>query len=114
MPAYPSHNILMPSLPVEESGIVDDFAESGPMHSRVFHSQSYYRFTIYHQLSRAQWIAYRAAYQADKRSAWTGLTFYNESPARTYTVYYTAPPQVVQNLGGGRVLIEVQLRGTAD
>jgi len=113
MAAYPSYNILLDSTRQEESGVEDDYAESGQQHSRIFHSQSYFTFLLRHQLSITQWKALKTTYDAGKRSTYT-LTYFNESPQQTYTVKFTGPPQIVANIDGGRFLVEVPLRGTAD
>lgn len=113
MAAYPSHNILLGSTKEEESGVLDDFAPSGTQHSRILHSQSYYRFRLLHQLTLAEWNALKATYNAGKRDAYT-LTYLTESPVQTYTVKFTGPPQIIQNLALNRFFVEVPLRGTAD
>lgn len=113
MATYPSYDILLSSRRDEESGIEDDFAESGPQHSRIFHSQSYYNFLLRHQLSLAQWKTLKAFYDAGKRDNHT-LTYYAESPQQTYAVKFTGPPQIVENIDGGRYIVEVPLRGTAN
>lgn len=113
MAAYPSYNMLLGSTKEEEAGIIDDFAPSGTMHSRILHSQSYYRFRLIHQLSLAQFNSLHATYVAGKRDSYT-LTYLTESPVQTYTVKFTGPPQIIQNLALNRFLVEVPLRGTAD
>jgi len=114
MAAYPSYNILQRSTMTEESGVEDDFADTGTMHSRIFHS-GFYRFTVYHQLSMAQWLNLRdTIYANNQRTALTGFVFYSESPARTYTVKFTGAPQIVENLKKDQFIVEVPLRGTAD
>lgn len=113
MAAYPSYDIFLRSAMEEESGVEDDFAESGPQHSRIFHSQSYYRFSVYHMLTLAQLQSLHATYAAGKRDDYT-LTFYDESPQQTYTVKFLGPPQRIENIGNNRFIVEVPLRGTAD
>ena len=113
MAAYPSYGILLGSSREEESGVEDDFTPAGTMHSRIFHSVSHYRFRLIHQLTLAQFKALKATYDAGKRAEYT-LTYLVESPAVTYTVKFTGPPQIVSNLGLDRFYVEVPLYGTAD
>ena len=110
MANYPDHEILLGSSVEEESGVGDDFAQSGSQHSRLFHSQSYYRFLLYHQMSVAEFKTFHATYVADRRADYT-LTYHAESPIATYTVRFIGAPQQVQNLGLGRVMVEAPLRG---
>lgn len=112
MAAYPSYNILLESTKEEEAGIVDDFSQAGTQHSRTFFT-GYYRFTLLHQLSLAQYNSLKATYDAGPRSTYT-LTYYAESPAATYSVKFLAPPQIMQNLALNRLFVQVLLRGTKD
>ena len=113
MAAYPSYSILLGSDKTEESGIKDDFAESGTQHSRLFHSQPYLRFRLLHNLTLAQFNSLAATYTAGRRDVYT-LTYHTESPAVTYSVKFTGPPQIKTNYGGDRFLVDVPLRGTKD
>ena len=113
MSAYPSHAIELTSSVEIESGIADDFAQSGSQHSRIFHSQAYYRFTLNHTLSLSQFNALHATYQAGPRDVYT-LTYFDESPQATYSVKFISPPKITANLGLNRCGVVVQLRGTKD
>ena len=113
MAAYPSHNILLGSSITEESGVLDDLADSGILRSRVLHSKPWYRFQLIHNLTLAQFNTLRNNYQADRRAVLT-LTYHAESPAVTYSVVYTEPPQIIENIGGGQFRVSVALRGFKD
>ena len=113
MANYPSYNILLDSTREEESGVEDDFSEAGTQHSRLFHSQPYYRFRLRHALTLAQWKALKVLYDAGRRDLFT-LTYLAESPQVTYSVKFTAPPQIVQNLGLDNFIVESPLRGYAN
>jgi len=108
---YPSYPILIGSRPDRENGIQDDFSQAGSQHSRTFHSQQYYRFPIRHKLTQAEFDSLIATYDAGPRDTYT-LTFYDVSPAVTYSVKFLEPPQITDNIGNGRFLVEVLLRGT--
>lgn len=112
MAAYPSYNILLDSVIEEESGVLDDFAPTGSHHSRILHSQSYYRFMLRHQLTLAEYRSLKATYDAGKRDTYT-LTYYIESPAVTYNVKFTGPPHIVGNIALNRFFVDVPLRGAA-
>ena len=111
MAAYPSYSILLESDKTEESGIKDDYAESGTQHSRLFYSQSYYRFKLRHHLTLAEFNSLNANFTAGRRDVYT-LTYLTESPVVTYSVKFTGPPQIRTNYGNGRFLVDVPLRGT--
>lgn len=113
MAAYPSYDILLTSLPEKENGIFDDFSQAGTQHSRTFHSQQYYRFAVRHSLTLAQYNSLCSTYEAAPRDSYT-LTFYDQSPIQTYTVKFLKPPEIVENLGLNRFLVDVSLRGTKD
>ena len=113
MAAYPSHNILLGSSVEEESGVRDDLADSGILRSRVLHSKPWYQFALVHQLTLAQFNSLRDTYQADRRAVYT-LTYHVESPAVTYSVVFTDPPQISENLGAGQFRVAVSLRGFKD
>ena len=113
MAAYPSYSILLQSDKTEESGVNDSYSEAGSQHSRLFHSQAYYRFKLRHNLTLAQFNSLNATYTAGRRDVYT-LTYHDESPAVTYSVKFTGPPQITTNYGGDRFLVEVPLRGTKD
>lgn len=113
MAAYPSYPILLTSSIQQESGIDDDFAQSGAQHSRIFHSQDYFRFTINHQLSLAQFNALKATYDAGQRAVYT-LTYLTESPQVTYSVKFVDTPAIVSNAGNDRFIVRCLLRGFKD
>lgn len=114
MAAYPSYTIGLGSTQELESGWSNDIASSGSLHSRQFHSQQYYRWTLVHPgLTGTQYEALLATYAAAPRAEHT-LTYRQESPQITYTVQFTAPPQIVSNYGGSKYDVIVQLRGTKD
>jgi hypothetical protein len=110
MAAYPSHNILLDSSQELEQGIVDEYSEGGIQHSRTFHSQQYYRFTLLHSLTIAQFTSLLSTYAAGPRDFYT-LTYHSVSPQVTYNVKFTAPPEIVDNFGNSRFKVEVHLRG---
>ena len=111
MAVYPSYPILLASTQDEEAaGIQDDFSQPGGQHSRIFHSQSYYRFSLIHNLTLAEWNTLFATYTAGPRDEYT-LTYHIESPAVTYAVKFTDVPEIIRNLGGDRFDVRVPLRG---
>ena len=112
MAAYPSYSILLDSKQELESGYLDDFAESGTHYSRAMHSSQYYQFEVKHRLTAAQWSSLSATYLAGARDAYT-LTYRTDtSPIETYNVKFTAPPQIIDNLGANTYVVKVMLRGT--
>lgn len=114
MANYPSYPISIDSVPRKENGADDEIAQTGTQHSRIFHSQQYYRFQIKHpSLTQAQVDALDALYAAGPRDTYT-LTYYNVSPAVTYSVKFLSPPDITANHGLGRFEVEVNLRGYKD
>lgn len=113
MANYPAYEILLGSSFEEESGVEDDFAQSGTQHSRLFHSQPYLRFNLLHQLTLAEWNSLRTTYAAGRRDTYT-LTYFAESPVVTYSVKFTGPPVITGNIGLERFFVAVPLRGTRD
>ena len=113
MANYPAYDILLTSTQGPESGIEDDFSQGGQQHSRIFHSQQYYRFTLEHQLTLAQWQSLMTTYLAGKRDTYT-LTYLTESPIVTYSVKFTAPPAIGEHIDGTRFFVTCRLRGTKD
>lgn len=111
MAAYPSYNILLGSSIDEEDGVEDDFTPDGTMHSRILYAARYYRFRLRHELTLAQYQSLRTTYGAGKRDVYT-LTYLVESPVVTYNAQFTGPPQIVENIGAGRFIVECSLRGT--
>ena len=114
MAAYPSYNILLDSSQTLEAGYLDDFTESGVQYSRAMHSAQYYRFTLRHQLTAAQWSSLSATYAAGPRDTYTLTYRADTSPIVTYSVKFTEPPQIVSNWGLDRYVVSVSLRGTQD
>ena len=110
MAAYPSYAVILDSSQGLESGIDDDFAQAGSQHSRIFHSQQYYRYRLYHALTLAQFNSLLATYTAGKRDTYT-LTYHAVSPAVTYSVKFTSPPEITSNIRPDIFLVEVNLRG---
>ena len=111
MAAYPSYEILLGSGFEEEAGVADDYSQAGSQHSRLMHSQPYYRFNLLHALTLAEWNSLRATYTAGRRDTYT-LTYFSESPSVTYSVKFTGPPVIVENIGLGNFFVSVPLRGT--
>jgi hypothetical protein len=115
MPAYTHYNILLDQSSVDpEDGVVDDFAQSGGHHSREFHSNIYFRFNLVCQMTKAQLDAICAAYDANKRTDFTGFEYLSVSPVETYTVKFLERPRAIENLGLNRFFVSVKLRGTLD
>jgi len=112
MANYPTftHGIGEDSSMEAESGIQDDFSQSGLQHSRLFYT-GYYRFNLVHNLSMAEYTSLFATYTANPRANYT-LIYFSTSPAVTYTVKFTGPPTITANQGLNRVRVEVGLRGT--
>jgi hypothetical protein len=111
MANYPSYEILLASRPTpEKNGIEDDYSQAGTQHSRTFRSQQYYRFAVRHSLTLAEYNSLCATYAAGPRDFYT-FTFYNESPVQTYNVKFTGPPEITENLGFNRFIVDVPLRG---
>jgi hypothetical protein len=113
MAAYPSYGILLDSSQEWESSWRDDISESGSMHSRQMRSSDYIKFTLLHNMTDAEYDALLATFRAAPRDTYT-LTYRNVSPTVTYSVKFIAPPQITSNIGGGRYLVKVEMRGTED
>ena len=112
MAAYPSYSIGLGSTRAPESGWLDDISDAGTMHSRQMHGSQYYRFQIVHPgLSGQQYADLLATYAAGPRDTYTGFTYHTESPALTYSVQFTTPPETTTNHGGDVYDVTVQLRG---
>ena len=101
MAAYPSYSILLESDKTEESGVKDDYAESGT------------QFSLRHHLTLAEFNSLKATFDAGRRDVYT-LSYFDESPVATYSVRFTGPPQIRTNYGNGRFLVAVPLRGFKD
>jgi len=113
MAAYPSYDILLGSSIQEESGIDDQYASTGQQHSRILYSSRYFRFKLLHKLTLTQFNTLSTTYGSGQRDTYT-LTYHVESPAVTYSVIFTEPPQIRDNLGNGQFIVEANLRGTKD
>lgn len=113
MAAYPSHAILIDSEQEPEQIGPVDLAQTGTQHGRTFHSQQYYRFTLLHQLSYAEFESLRSTYTTAPGTALT-LTYDLVSPQETYSVKFLGPPVRTVNLGNDRFIVEVPLRGFRD
>ena len=111
MAAYPSYGILLDSRMEPESKWRDDYTDAGTQHSRQLRSTQYLQFTLEHSMTLAEFRTLEATYQAGERDTYT-LTYFTESPAVTYNVKFTAPPRIIDNVGGGRVRVRVNLRGS--
>jgi hypothetical protein len=110
MANYPSYEILLVSVFEEESGVDDAYAQTGTQHSRLLHSQPYYRFNLGHQLTLAEWNSLRTLYTAGRRDPYT-LTYFTESPQQSFTVKFTGPPVIIENIGADQFFVNVPLRG---
>lgn len=108
MSALPDYKILRQSTSDRESGFEDDFADSGPQHSRQFHDRQYERLTLVYRLTKDQWDTYDAHYQAEPRDEHT-VTFEGDD----YVVKYTAPPQK-EAAGNSLFFVTVRVRGYKD
>jgi len=113
MSAYPVTSHLLGSTQELESSYQDDIDQSGGLHSRAFFSKQYYRFKLLHSRTLAQFNTLLADYAANPKTVRT-LTYHDVSPQVTYSVFYLAPPAIVDNLGGDRFIVEVNLRGFQD
>ena len=113
MAAYPSYGILLSSQQERESSWQDDVADSGQLSSRQMRSLNYYQFTLSHHMTVIQYRALATTYAAGPRDTYT-LTYLTESPQVTYSVQFVAPPQIINNRGGDKFVVQVVLRGTPD
>ena len=110
MAAYPSYGILLDSRMTPESKWRDDYSDAGTQHSRQLRSTQYIQFVLEHSMTVDEFRALEATYNAGERDDYT-LTYFAESPAKTYTAKFTGPPRVIKNIGGNRVRVQVSLRG---
>lgn len=113
MAAYPSYGILLDSKRTAESKWRDEFSDAGSQHSRQLRSLEYVTFELVHQLTVTQYRALMTTFNAGERDTYT-LTYFDESPAVTYSVKFLRPPNITQNFGNGKLEVEVVLRGTPD
>ena len=111
MAAYPSHGVILSSTRTPENIYRDDVSDSGVMFSRRLRTVQYYRFQVVHNLTGQQYAALMTTFQAGPRDTYTGFTYHLESPALTYSVQFTAPPQTTTNHGSDRYDVTVYLRG---
>ena len=64
--------------------------------------------------SMTAWFRWKLAVEAaGPRDTYT-LTYRTESPAITYSVTFTGPPEIARNIGGGRYEVRVPMRGFKD
>lgn len=113
MAAYPSYPILLGSSQKPEKGWRDTTASSGSLHSRQLHGKNYYQFSLIHSMTKAEFRALSDLYDAGPRTVQT-LTYLSESPIVTYSVTFTAPPEIVSNIGGDHYMVRATLRGFKD
>jgi len=114
MPAYTNYNVLLESQTDPEPGIVDDFSQGGIQHSRIFHSSTYHVFDVVYHMTKAEFDAICAAYDAAPRDFFTGFLHHDVSPAEVYTVKFLARPRITKNTGDNEFYVAVRLRGTLD
>jgi len=110
MANYPYTSHMLDSDINPESGVDDDFSQSGIQHSRIFHSAGYYRFRLLHSLTLTEYNTLRTFYDTYPRTFVT-LSYFATSPSITYNVKFLSPPAIVENLGSNRLKVEVHLRG---
>ena len=113
MANYPSYNILLESSREPEPEYEDDFSQPGIQHSRQLRSAVYYKFSIVHHLTLAEFTTLDSFYQSNARADVT-LTWFDESPQATYTVKFTAQPRITSNLGANKFMVTASCRGTRD
>ena len=112
MAAYPSYAVALASTPTPENDYIDDVSSSGLLHSRQFHDKIYTNFDVIHPgLTGQQFYDLRQTYISGPRDTYTGFTWYTSSPAESYSVQFTAPPEIAANHGNDRYDVRVQLRG---
>jgi len=110
MANYPYTAHMLDSDITPESGVDDDFSQSGIQHSRILHDAGYYRFRLLHSLTLTEYNTLRTFYDTYPRTFIT-LTYYAVSPAVTYNVKFILPPAITKNHGSNRLEVEVHLRG---
>jgi hypothetical protein len=113
MAAYPSYPILLGSTQKPEKGWRDTTASSGSLHSRQLHGKNYFQFSLLHSMTKAEFRALSDLYDAGPRTVHT-LTYLSESPIVTYSVTFTAPPEITSNVGGDHHMVRSTLRGFKD
>jgi hypothetical protein len=110
MAAYPSYAIGIGSSRDPESGIDDDFAQTGVQHSRIFHGLQYYRFRLIHNLTLTEYNSLLNTYAAGPRDNFT-FTYWASSPTIGYTVKFLEAPTITENRGLNRFEVQTLLRG---
>jgi hypothetical protein len=110
MADYPSYGILLGSTQTLEDGWRHSVAPSGWQSNTLLHARQYYRFSLLHNLSGADYESLFATYTAGPRDEYT-LAYRSESPEIAYLVQFTGPPAIVRNYGGDRYDVRVPLRG---
>jgi len=107
MAAYPSFTIGIGSKSETVNDHANDFSESGPMHSRLFHDDQYYKFALVHpDMTGSNFDSLLATYAADPKVVHT-LSYRGVS----YDVKFIKPPMIIQNLGNSRYLVRAELYG---
>ena len=113
MANYPSYSILLGSSDKPVKGWRDTTASSGSLHSRQLHGKKYVQFTLLHSMTKAQFRIHADLHDADPRAVYT-LSYLAESPLVTYSVQFTADPEIATNHGGDRYTVRVSLYGFKD
>lgn len=100
----------------DPEGWQDDFAPGGNQHSRQFHSQQYYIFSVVHFLTQAEFDTLAADYDANPRTTRTFIwpPYDDTSPETTYTVKYLGRPVQAQKVAADKWVVTVSLRGYKD
>ena len=113
MANYLAYDILLDSEQTPESGWDDKFSSAGTQHSRQLHGAQYWRFSLIHVLTTAEFNTLFADYTAGPKDVRT-LSYLTESPIATYSVIYTDAPAIVRNITGGKHRVVSELRGFKD
>lgn len=113
MAAYPSYPILLGSSKSPETGWRDTTASAGSLHSRQLHGKNYFQFSLVHNMTTEEFRTLADLHDAAPRAVHT-LTYLSESPAVTYSVKFTAPPEITTNHSGDRHTVRATLRGFKD
>lgn len=113
MAAYPSYPILLGSTSKPEKGWRDTTASSGTLHSRQLHGKKYFQFSLLHSMTKDEFRTLADLHDAAPRAVHT-LSYLSESPLVTYSVVFTAPPEITINHGGDRHRVRASLRGFKD
>jgi hypothetical protein len=114
MAAYPAYPILLGSSQKPEKGWRDTSSSSGTPHSKQTQGKAYSEFSLLHQLTGTEYESLLAVYAADPDTTHTLIYRNDESPAVTYTVKFSGPPQITRNIGGNKYEVRAPLRGFTD